>query len=49
MYQGMYNAITRDVERELLPVLKKLEIRFHAYNPLVRLCCHNAGLEHILP
>ena len=35
VYQGMYNAITREVERELLPALKKLEIKFYAYNPLV--------------
>jgi len=34
VYQGMYNAITRDVERELLPALKCLGIRFYAYNPL---------------
>lgn len=36
VYQGMYNAITREVERELLPALKKLGMRFYAYNPLVR-------------
>lgn len=34
LYQGMYNALTRDVERELLPALKRLGIRFYAYNPL---------------
>lgn len=34
VYQGMYNAITRDVERELFPCLQKLNIRFYAYNPL---------------
>lgn len=34
LYQGMYNAITREVERELLPALKELGIRFYAYNPL---------------
>eukprot|EP00903_Cladosiphon_okamuranus_P014597 g13537.t1 len=34
VYQGMYNAVTRDVERELLPILKKLRMRFYAYNPL---------------
>lgn len=34
LYQGMYNAITRDVERELLPALRTLGIRFYAYNPL---------------
>ncbi len=31
----MYNAVTREVERELLPALKKLGMRFYAYNPLV--------------
>jgi len=34
VYQGMYNAITREVERELLPCLQKLGMRFLAYNPL---------------
>ncbi|CAM9764768.1 unnamed protein product [Ascophyllum nodosum] len=34
VYQGMYNAITRGVEQELLPALKKLGMRFYAYNPL---------------
>ncbi|CAN0491148.1 unnamed protein product, partial [Laminaria digitata] len=36
VYQGMYNAVTRGVEPELLPALKKLGMRFYAYNPLVR-------------
>merc|ERR1719181_2146311 len=34
VYQGMYNGITRDVERELLPCLRALGMRFYAYNPL---------------
>lgn len=34
VYQGMYNCITRDVEKELFLALKKLNIRFYAYNPL---------------
>eukprot|EP00211_Chloroparvula_japonica_P007193 CAMPEP_0119131712 /NCGR_PEP_ID=MMETSP1310-20130426/10534_1 /TAXON_ID=464262 /ORGANISM="Genus nov. species nov., Strain RCC2339" /LENGTH=319 /DNA_ID=CAMNT_0007122303 /DNA_START=82 /DNA_END=1041 /DNA_ORIENTATION=+ len=34
LYQGMYNAITRRVETELLPTLRELNIRFYAYNPL---------------
>lgn len=34
VYQGMYNALTREVERELLPCLRALGIRFYAYNPL---------------
>lgn len=35
VYQGMYNAVTREVERELLPALKRLGMSFYAYNPLV--------------
>ena len=34
VYQGMYNAITRAVEPELLKCLGNYGIRFHAYNPL---------------
>lgn len=34
VYQGMYNAITRDVERELFPALRKLGMSFFCYNPL---------------
>ncbi|KAF9581612.1 hypothetical protein BGW38_001311 [Lunasporangiospora selenospora] len=34
VYQGMYNAITRDVAKELLPCLKSLNIAFYAYNPI---------------
>lgn len=34
IYQGMYNPITRQVEGELFPCLRKLGIRFFAYNPL---------------
>eukprot|EP00903_Cladosiphon_okamuranus_P012448 g11659.t1 len=34
VYQGMYNAVTREVERELLPALRRLGISFYAYNPL---------------
>ncbi|HSB04309.1 MAG TPA: aldo/keto reductase [Thermodesulfobacteriota bacterium] len=34
VYQGMYNAITRDVERELFPALRTVGIKFYAYNPL---------------
>lgn len=35
VYQGMYNAVTREVEKELLPALHALGMRFYAYNPLV--------------
>jgi len=34
VYQGMYNAITRDVERELFPAIRNFGVRFYAYNPL---------------
>lgn len=34
VYQGMYNAYTRDVERELFPCLRNYGIAFYAYNPL---------------
>jgi len=34
VYQGMYNALTRDVEPELFPCLRNYGIRFYAYNPL---------------
>jgi len=34
VYQGMYNAYTRDVERELFPCLKNYAMDFYAYNPL---------------
>jgi aflatoxin B1 aldehyde reductase len=34
VYQGLYNAVSRRAEDELLPDLAELGIRFHAYNPL---------------
>lgn len=34
VYQGRYNAITRDVESELFPAVRNFKIRFNAYNPL---------------
>jgi aflatoxin B1 aldehyde reductase len=34
VYQGRYNAITRDVEGELFPAIRHFGIRFYAYNPL---------------
>ncbi|GIF69748.1 hypothetical protein Ais01nite_77830 [Asanoa ishikariensis] len=34
VYQGLYNAISRAVEIELLPELRRNGIRFYAYNPL---------------
>ncbi|KAG0016452.1 hypothetical protein BGZ80_009219 [Entomortierella chlamydospora] len=34
VYQGMYNALTRNIEPELFACLDDLNIRFHAYNPL---------------
>jgi aflatoxin B1 aldehyde reductase len=34
VYQGLYNALSRGVEEELLPALRALGMRFYAYNPL---------------
>jgi len=34
VYQGLYNAINRNAEPELLPALRTLGIRFYVYNPL---------------
>ncbi|KAL7843262.1 hypothetical protein AOLI_G00247740 [Acnodon oligacanthus] len=34
VYQGMYNATTRQVEKELIPCLRHFGIRFYVYNPL---------------
>nr|XP_013801522.1 PREDICTED: aflatoxin B1 aldehyde reductase member 2 [Apteryx mantelli mantelli] len=34
VYQGMYNATTRQVETELFPCLRYYGLRFYAYNPL---------------
>ena len=34
VYQGMYNALTRDVEKELFACLRHYNICFYAYNPL---------------
>lgn len=33
-YQGMYNVITRDMEREIVPVAREFGIRLYMYNPL---------------
>ena len=34
VYQGMYNALCRNVEPELFPALRSLGMRFYAFNPL---------------
>lgn len=34
VYQGMYNATTRQVESELFPCLRYFGMKFYAYNPL---------------
>lgn len=34
VYEGVYNALSRDAERELFPALDDLGMRFYAYNPL---------------
>lgn len=38
--QGMYNAITRQVETELFPCLRHFGLRFYAFNPLAGMGCH---------
>ena len=34
VYQGRYNAISRNIEKELLPALGRMKIPFYAFNPL---------------
>lgn len=34
VYQGMYNALCRNVEPELFPAIRALGMRFYAFNPL---------------
>lgn len=34
VYEGVYNALSRNVEAELMPALKELGLRFTGYNPL---------------
>lgn len=34
IYQGMYNGLSRNVETELFPAIRKLGMRFYAFNPL---------------
>lgn len=34
VYQGMYNILTRDLEREIIPVLREFGLRLYVYNPL---------------
>lgn len=34
IYQGMYNALCRNVEPELFPAIRALGMRFYAFNPL---------------
>ena len=34
VYQGMYNALCRNVEPELFPAIRSLDMRFYAFNPL---------------
>jgi aflatoxin B1 aldehyde reductase len=34
VYQGMYNGITRDFEREVVPMLREFGMRAYMYNPL---------------
>ncbi|SBR46121.1 aldo/keto reductase family protein [Halomonas sp. HL-93] len=34
VYQGLYNGLSRNVESELIPALRELDMSFYAYNPL---------------
>lgn len=34
VYQGMYNLLTRDIEREIFPVARQFGLRCYMYNPL---------------
>lgn len=34
VYQGMYNALCRNVEPELFPAIRSLNMRFYAFNPM---------------
>ncbi|WP_353894441.1 aldo/keto reductase [Proteinivorax hydrogeniformans] len=34
IYQGVYNGLSRKAENELFPAIRRLGIRFYAYNPL---------------
>jgi aflatoxin B1 aldehyde reductase len=34
VYQGVYNAVSRNIEAELIPVCRKFQIRLRIYNPL---------------
>lgn len=34
VYQGMYNGLCRNVEQELFPAIRKLDMRFYSFNPL---------------
>lgn len=43
VYQGMYNATTRQVETELFPCLRHFGLRFYAYNPLAGMGCCGPG------
>ncbi|KAI8906341.1 Aldo/keto reductase [Gorgonomyces haynaldii] len=35
VYQGRYNILARDIEGELMPCLRRLNIQFYCYNPLL--------------
>ncbi|CAJ1352865.1 unnamed protein product [Effrenium voratum] len=50
-YQGLYNPLNRLVEEELLPVLRKYDVSFVAYNPLAAglLTGKHAKTTEVLP
>ncbi|VTJ50722.1 Hypothetical predicted protein [Marmota monax] len=43
VYQGMYNATTRQVETELFPCLRQFGLRFYAFNPLAGMGWYGTG------
>merc|ERR1712136_365875 len=34
VYQGIFNVVTRDMEREIFPVAREFGLRLYMYNPL---------------
>eukprot|EP00928_Gymnodinium_smaydae_P064319 TRINITY_DN47689_c0_g1_i1.p1 TRINITY_DN47689_c0_g1~~TRINITY_DN47689_c0_g1_i1.p1 ORF type:complete len:441 (+),score=102.53 TRINITY_DN47689_c0_g1_i1:55-1377(+) len=49
VYQGMYNVLTRDMEREIVPVAREFGLRLYMYNPLAGglLAGRYAGVEDL--
>lgn len=49
-YQGKYNVLSRDLEKEVVPVLREFGLRLYAYNPLAGglLSGRYINLDHVL-